>query len=153
MRDAAFTEVLQIGIVVRDLEATMGKYTDEYGIGPWQVQDVDSGDVQDLREYGERPEHSWRVAVAGIGGIQWELIQPLDDRGMYARFLAEKGPGVHHIAVAAANFEESVAEAERGPGLVGSGRLGGTRVAYLGTDRDLGVILEIFGDTSGGGPS
>jgi len=28
-----------------------------------------------------------------------------------------------------------------------SGKLGGGTVAYLGTDRDLGVIVEIFGGT------
>ena len=30
----------------------------------------------------------------------WELIEPLDDDGIYARFPAEKGEGVHHVAVA-----------------------------------------------------
>ncbi len=28
-----------------------------------------------------------------------------------------------------------------------SGEFGGARVAYLGTDRDLGVTIEIFSDT------
>jgi len=26
--------------------------------------------------------------------VQWELIEPLDDKSDYARFLAEKGEGV-----------------------------------------------------------
>jgi hypothetical protein len=41
--------------------------------------------------------------------VQWELIQPLTDKGIFAKFLAEKGEGVHHIAVAAANFARSQA--------------------------------------------
>jgi hypothetical protein len=29
-----------------------------------------------------------------VGRVQWELIQPLDDNGLFARFLAERGGGV-----------------------------------------------------------
>jgi len=52
---------------------------------------------------------------------------------------------VHHIAVAAQSFDEMLAmEAKRGTDVVLSGEFEGVRVAYLGTDRALGVILEIF---------
>lgn len=148
MHKPVFTETMQIGIVVRDLDATMRRYVDDYGIGPWQVFQFKSGDVKDWREHGQPAEPSTRVAVAMVGRMQWELIQPLDDKGIYARFLAEKGEGVHHIAVAATNFEEVLtAEAKRGNELVLScelsGQFSGIKVAYLGTQRDLGVILEI----------
>lgn len=33
MHKPVFTETMQIGIVVRDLEATMRRYVDDYGIG------------------------------------------------------------------------------------------------------------------------
>ena len=84
-----------------------------------------------------------------VGHMQWELIQPLDDKSIFARFLAEKGEGVQHIAVAVTNFDETLeAEAKRGNDLVLNCELGGEfsgiKVAYLGTQRDLGVILEIF---------
>jgi glyoxalase/bleomycin resistance protein/dioxygenase superfamily protein len=77
--------------------------------------------------------------------VQWELIEPLDEESVYARLLAEKGEGVHHVAVATTDFDETVAQAERENGVVLSGKFGGAKVAYLGTDRDLGVtIIEIF---------
>jgi methylmalonyl-CoA/ethylmalonyl-CoA epimerase len=80
-----------------------------------------------------------------IGHVEWELIEPLDDESIYARFLAEKGEGVHHIAVAAPNFDETLAiQAERGNDLVLSGVFSGVQVAYLATDRDLGVLIEIY---------
>jgi methylmalonyl-CoA/ethylmalonyl-CoA epimerase len=133
---------MQIGIVVRDLDATMRKYVDDYGIGPWKTYEFNS---KDLLEYGMPVKRSWRLAVAMAGQLQWELIEPLDDESVYARFLAEKGGGVHHIAVAAQNFDEMLAaEAKRGIQEVLSGEFEGVRVAYLGTERDLGVILEIF---------
>jgi hypothetical protein len=40
-----------------------------------------------------------------------------------------------------------VAEAERRNGVILSGEFSGARVACLGTDRDLGVIIEVFSGT------
>ena len=149
MDKPAFTETTQIGIVVRDLDATIRKYVDSYGIGPWQVHQFKREDIKEWYEHGQTVEPSMRIASAMVGQVQWELIQPLDDKSIYARFLAEKGEGVHHIAVAAANFDETLAaEAKRGSDLVLNceldGKFSGIKVAYLGTQRDLGVILEIF---------
>ena len=80
-----------------------------------------------------------------IGRVQWELIEPLDDKSDYARFLAEKGEGVHHIAVAPTNFDQALADqANKGHEAVLSGTFSGIRVAYLPTEQDLGVIVEIF---------
>ena len=145
MSEPVFTETMQIGIVVRDLEATMQRYVDDYGIGPWEIVEFHPEDAPDLHEHGKRVGRSWRLASTMIGRVQWELIEPLDDESVYARFLAEKGEGVHHIALAPSNFDEAVAaQAERGNELVLSGTFSGYRVAYLATDRDLGVVAEIF---------
>jgi hypothetical protein len=82
-----------------------------------------------------------------VGQVQWELIEPRDPESDYARFLAEKGEGVHHIAVAPTNYDHALAEeAKRGREAVLSGTFGGFRVAYLPTEHDLGVIVEIFSD-------
>jgi methylmalonyl-CoA/ethylmalonyl-CoA epimerase len=79
--------------------------------------------------------------------VQWELIEPLDEESVYARFLAEKARASSSVAVATSDFDETVAQADRGNGVILSGEFGGARVAYLGTDRDLGVIIEIFSGT------
>ena len=39
-REPVFTQTGQIGIVVRDLDATLRRYSEEFGIGPWQIWDV-----------------------------------------------------------------------------------------------------------------
>jgi methylmalonyl-CoA/ethylmalonyl-CoA epimerase len=149
-REAVFTETMQIGIVVRDLDATVRKYVEEYGIGPWQRhENLTPENATNLRIHGQ-PAAPWRVAAASamVGRVMWELIEPLDDESIFARFLAEKGEGVHHIAVATPSFDETVAaQAERGNDLVLSGEFSGIRVAYLATERDLGVITEIFNAT------
>jgi methylmalonyl-CoA/ethylmalonyl-CoA epimerase len=148
-QQAAFTETMQIGMVVRDLDATVRRYVEDYGIGPWQFYEFNPENAKDLHEYGELVERSWRLAVTTIGHVMWELIQPLDDKSIYARFLAEKGEGVHHIAVATPRFDELVS----GKTLPLSGTFSGIQVAYLPTDRDLGVIIEVFSGMPGVGKS
>jgi methylmalonyl-CoA/ethylmalonyl-CoA epimerase len=92
MREPVFNETVQLGIVVRDLEATVRRYVDDYGIGPWEFAQIDAGDANNYREYGRPVERSTRIAVATVGRVMWELIEPLDEEGIYARFLAEKRP-------------------------------------------------------------
>jgi methylmalonyl-CoA/ethylmalonyl-CoA epimerase len=90
MREPSFNETLQIGIVVHDLETAMGTYVDDYGIGLWDIHEFNAGNAEDLHEHGRPVERSWRLATTMVGRVQWELIEPLDDKSDYARFLAEK---------------------------------------------------------------
>ena len=146
MSEPSFTETLQIGIVVRDLDKAMRRYVDDHGIGPWEIVEFHAGEAEALHEHGRPVDRSWRLATAMVGRVQWELIEPLDEESDYARFLTEKGGGVHHIAVAPANFDQALADiAAKGQETVLSGTFGpDIRVAYLPTEQDLGVIVEIF---------
>jgi hypothetical protein len=40
MREPVFNETVQLGIVVRDLEATVRRYVDDYGIGPLKFSEA-----------------------------------------------------------------------------------------------------------------
>ena len=151
-REPAFTETGQIGIVVRDLDATLRRYVDDFGIGPWQIFEVGPDNAPDLRHEGEPIRGATRSAVAMVGSVMWEVSQPLDEHGIFARFLREKGEGVHHIAVATPNFKGLIEEQQRrGRTLPLSGSFTGVDVAYLPTDRDLGVLIEIFKGMPGDG--
>jgi methylmalonyl-CoA/ethylmalonyl-CoA epimerase len=150
-RQSAFIETMQIGIVVRDLDATLRRYVDDFGIGPWQIFEVTPENAPDLLHDGEPIKGSTRAATAMVGSVMWELIQPLDDQGIFARYLADKGEGVHHIAVTTPDFDAVVGEQiQRGNTLPLSGSFSGIDIAYLPTDRDLGVILEVFSGMPGG---
>jgi len=145
MRAPVFTETIQICVVVRDLEAAMRTYVDDYGIGPWDIYEFNPDTVRDMREDGQPVERSFRLALAHIGQMQWELIQPLDGDSIYARFLSEKGEGVHHVGVASPDCSETIAALEeKGHSVVFGGEYHGVDFAYLSTDRDLGVMTEIF---------
>ena len=150
MREPVFTETIQIAIVVRDLDAAMRTYVHDYGIGPWDVYGFGPENVENMREDGRPVERSWRLAISQVGQVQWELIEPLDEGSVYARFLAEKGEGLHHVGVAVPDFDEIVAaQAERGNGVLLGGEYKGVRFAYLDTERDLGLVTEIFSDPPG----
>jgi hypothetical protein len=150
VREPLFTETLQIAVVVRDLEAAMETYVSDYGIGPWDIYEFNPDNVHDLRENGEPVERSWRLAVAQVGQVQWELVQPLDDESVYARFLETNGPGVHHIGVGVRDYQGTLGHlAERGHDVLLGGEYKGISFSYLSTDRDLGVITEIFSGAPG----
>ena len=64
MREPVFNDVLQLGIVVRDLEATVRRYEVDYGIGPWKFAQIDLGEANIYREYGQPVERYKRIDIA-----------------------------------------------------------------------------------------
>jgi methylmalonyl-CoA/ethylmalonyl-CoA epimerase len=145
MREPLFTETLQIAIVVRDLEATMQAYVHEYGIGPWEIYEFNPDTVSEMVKDGEPADYAMRIAVTMVGSVQWELIQPLDERSMYAEFLAAKGEGLHHVAVGVPGYEDALGTMRgKGRRVLQGGVYNGVKFAYLSTDDDLGVVTEIF---------
>ncbi len=112
-REAVFTDVLQIGIICKDLESTIKTYTDKYGVGPWNRYRFDKDTVSDLKRHGKPETYAMDLALAQVGNVQWELIQPLDDKSDYAIFLKEHGEGVHHVALDTAGYESAVQFCER----------------------------------------
>ena len=146
MKEPLFTETHQIAIVVPDRYAAIRTYDEEYGIGPWKIfefnPDTATGGSMIIDD--KPAEYAMRVALANVGSVEWELIEPLDDKSIYAQFLAAKGAGLHHVAVGIRSYDAAL-EALRAKGhtiLQGGGYKGAT-FAYMSTDRDLGAITEI----------
>ena len=123
----------------------MRTYVEDYGIGPWDIYDFNPDTVKNLRQRGEPIECSWRLALAMVGDVQWELVQPLDDKSIYAEFLAEGRGGVHHVGVATPSFADAVA----GHDVLLGGEYNGINFAYLATDGALGVVTEVFDGAPG----
>ena len=145
MREPVFTGTLQVSVVVPDLDAAMRTYVEQYGIGPWDVYEFNPGNVEGMHEGGQPVERSWRLALARVGEVQWELVQPLDDRSIYAAFLASKGEGLHHVAVGGTPYREAIdGMRANGRRVLLGGVYEGATFAYLSTDEDLKVLTEIF---------
>jgi methylmalonyl-CoA/ethylmalonyl-CoA epimerase len=145
MTEPVFTQVLQVALVVRDLERSMRTYAEGYGIGPWHIYEFNPDTVQNMTRDGKPSRHAMRLGLAMIGDVQLELIQPLDDRSIYADFLREHGEGLHHLGMKVDDYGKALATLKgKGHDVLQGGFYNGVEYAYLSTDRDLGVITEIF---------
>jgi hypothetical protein len=141
VREPVFTETLQISIVVHDLDATMKTYVEEYGIGPWEVYEFNPDTMTKM----EPGEYRFRIAVTMVGSVQWELVQPLEDKGVFAEFLATKGEGLHHVAVGGRPYAETKEAMEaKGRRALHGGIYNGVTFSYMTTDEDLHAITELF---------
>lgn len=151
--EPAFDQTMQIGIVVPDLHAAIETYETVYGIGPWTVFDVGPEMVEgEVLVHGKPAEWRGRAAITMVGTVMWELIEPLRDDDVFGRFLGARGGvgGVHHIAVQTPDFDKvRRQQAERGNIPVMRGRFSGIDIDYLDTERELGVILEVFSGMPG----
>ena len=103
---------------------------------------------------GSPPEHvaSQHVDVVfvGAGPARLELLQPTTADSAVGRFLARRGPGLHHIAYRVADLEAELARlAAAGAELIDRvprAGAGGHRVAFIHPRSTGGVLVELVGD-------
>lgn len=145
MEKPVFKKVLQVGLVVRNLEEAIKNY-ELFGIGPWTVRELGPSNMKDLTVRGERVDFSMRVGLSNIGEVNWELIEPLDERSAYAEFLRERGEGLHHIAFETTEgFNETKAFFKgKGVGILQDGTAT-IDFAYIDSEGLLSCIAEIYG--------
>lgn len=133
----------QVGVVVADLDRALAAHT---GLGPWSVWTYDRGAVPDLACGDEPADFAFRLALTP-NDPQLELIQPLDERGPYARWLAEAGPGVHHLGFVVPDVADVTRRMRRAGFEVllsgsGYGADGGGAFAYFDTVEAVGYVTE-----------
>jgi hypothetical protein len=136
-------EIIQVGILVRDVEETARKLEKLVGIGPFQILEPE---YRDLTLHGRPARFKMRIGLAKAGPIQIELMQPLSGETIYDEFASRKGYGLHHLAIRAENMEQSVSDMKaRGFNVIQSGnRPGVVKWAYLDTEEQTGVIFELI---------
>lgn len=133
-----FTEVDHIGIAVEDVEQAVAFYEQAFGVGGW--------------ERVEMPERHMRIAARRIGHTMIEFIAPTSEEASFARFLRDRGPGLHHIAYRVENIDAALEtlkaqgvrliDQEARPGLHN------TRVAFLHPKNgQQGVLVELVQHT------
>jgi methylmalonyl-CoA/ethylmalonyl-CoA epimerase len=141
--------VAQVGFVVKDLEATVENWTKLFGVGPWQFYTYEKPLLKKMSYQGKPVEYRMRLALANVGSLRIELIQPLEGDTVYADFVREHGYGMHHFGLLTDDMEASLAEA-REAGLAmtmdgsGFGKDGDGHYAYLDTEAALGTTLELI---------
>jgi len=140
-----FTKVVQVAMVVTSVEASVRRYWEDLGVGPWKLYTLNPSNTSDMTFHGRPVQHSFRAALANIGDIEWELIEPLDNRSVYAEHLSTHGEGLHHVAFDVEDFEEATKElTSKGYETVQSGRIfGNDTYAYFKLNRGLACTAEL----------
>lgn len=119
-----------LGLAVADLDAAIGLYRDALGA--------------DLERRGEREDMSFALLKAG--GSELELMTSPDPESAVGKFLARRGPGVHHVAYEVDDLDGQLARLRaQGRELAGEVRTGvhGTRVAFVHPKSMAGVLTEL----------
>jgi catechol 2,3-dioxygenase-like lactoylglutathione lyase family enzyme len=141
--------IAQVAFVVRDLEAKMRAFWDDFGIGPWSIYTFEPPRVKDMTYRGQRQDFRMRVAFAMCGETQIELVQSLSGPNLYDEFLAQCGEGVQHLGIHVTDMEAARREMEaQGYALLQSGRGYGVHgdgaFAYFATADRLGTLIELI---------
>jgi len=136
------TEIIQVGILVKDVEETARKLQKLMGIGPFKIMEPD---YRDLTFHGKVGKFKIRLGLAQAGSIQIELMQPLYGETIYNEFAERKGYGLHHLGIRTVNMERSMQEMEAmGFHVIQSGNREGVKWAYLSTEEQTGVVFELL---------
>jgi len=51
-----------------------------------------------------------KIAILRVGKTKIELVEPTDPESSVAKFIANRGEGIHHIAIEVSNIEEHIKE-------------------------------------------
>jgi catechol 2,3-dioxygenase-like lactoylglutathione lyase family enzyme len=143
------SRVGQVGIVVRDIKASMEHYWRLLGIGPWKVYTNGPPPLRNVTYHGRPASYRVRVALAHTESVVVELIEYLEGDSIHRDFLATHGEGMEHVGVYVSNLDEPLARL-RSQGVTvlqsadGLGAIGDGRYAYLDTRSSLGTILELI---------
>ena len=136
------SNLFQIGIVVKSIDQTVKFWSEVFGIGPFEIREVN---YPDATFYGERAGYRGKRAFAKLGPVVVELIEPIEGKTIHELFLREKGEGLNHIAFEVKNLKRCIENAEKAGLKVIQGmmREDGSGFAYLDSERIGGVIFEL----------
>ena len=138
----------QVALIVEDLDKAVDSYWRLLGLGPWTMYTYGKPLLKSATYRGEEASPVQRIALATLGTLRIELIEPVEGPSIFHDWIAEHGYGMHHVGVKVEDMEAALAEANaaglsviqdgRGYGLDGDGHY-----AYLDSVDALGMILEL----------
>lgn len=125
------TRIAHIGIAVESIEAILPFYRELLGMPEVPLDDSDGA----------------RIAGLAAGDPLVELLQPDQSDSPIGKFLAKRGPGIHHICFAVDDLDGTLARCrDAGVRLIDQvPRLGaeGKRIAFLHPSSTAGVLVEL----------
>jgi methylmalonyl-CoA epimerase len=134
-----FARIDHVGVAVEDLDAAIALYEATYEMALVHRETVEEQGVE--------------AVLLDVGENHVELLRPLSEDTPVGKFLAKRGPGLHHVAYQVEDIEAALsALREQGVRLIDQvPRTGirGSRVAFLHPAASGGVLTEIV-EPSGG---
>jgi methylmalonyl-CoA/ethylmalonyl-CoA epimerase len=125
-----------LGVAVEDLDAAVETYERLFGAS--------------LEQRETMPEQGVEAAAMLVGSGRVELLAALEDDTPVGRFLAKRGPGMHHVAYDVEDLPGALGElAGKGAELIDSKPrpgLYGMQVAFVHPDSVHGVLVELVSD-------
>jgi methylmalonyl-CoA/ethylmalonyl-CoA epimerase len=122
-----------LGVAVEDLDDAVDTYRRLFGA---EVESRDLVETQGVE-----------AAAVRVGESRIELVAPLGDDTPVGKFLAKRGPGMHHVAYAVTDLRRELADlAEQGVHVIDQEPhrgLFGLEVAFIHPDSVNGVLAEL----------
>ena len=123
--------VAHIGIAVSSLAEALPFYRDVLGLTPGRPETADGASIVSLH----------------FGDVDVELLEPIDPAGPLAKFLARRGPGIHHVCYRVPDLDAALVRCHAaGYRLIDeTPRRGvsGRRIAFLHPKATHGILLEL----------
>jgi methylmalonyl-CoA/ethylmalonyl-CoA epimerase len=130
---AKMKKVNHIAVAVPDIEEALKFWRDAMGIDVNHVEDV--------------PSQKSKVAFLPVGDTEVELVQPTSDDSGVAKFVAEKGGGMHHLCFEVDDCAATMAELKaKGIRLLNEepNVLPGRKMAFIHPKSTGGVLVELY---------
>lgn len=122
-----------LGVAVEDLDEALSTYQRLFGA--------------ELEQRATVPDQGVEAAAVRVGDGRVELLEPLDGDTPVGRFLAKRGPGMHHVAYEVEDVGEAVTRlTEAGAEMIDSRPregLFGLQVAFVHPNSVHGVLAEV----------
>ena len=120
-----------IGIAVPRIADALPFYRDVLGLDPGAPEEADGATIVSLH----------------FGDVDVELLEPRDPDSPVAKFLAKRGPGIHHVCYRVPDLDRALARARAaGYRLIDQTPrqgAGGRRIAFLHPKSTAGILLEL----------
>jgi methylmalonyl-CoA/ethylmalonyl-CoA epimerase len=130
-----------VAVVVADLDAALAFWRDALGLEPAAVK--------------EMPEQKSKIAFLPLAGAEIELVQPTEAESGIGKYLAKRGPGMHHLCLEARDLDAAIGRL-RGKGIRLTSEkpmtgANGRRMIFIHPESTGGVLVELYeaGESTG----
>lgn len=127
-------QINHVAVVVEDMEKALSFWRDALGMELHELRDV--------------PAEKSQVAFLPLFGSEVELVKPTTDDSGIAKYLAKRGPGMHHICLEVDEIEEMMTQLKsKGVRLINEEpriATDGKKYAFIHPESTAGVLVELY---------